>query len=262
VGEGDSAQPWYNAIPEGEARSHIETKGYKNPAELALANYSLTRLQRNDPTVVALPKPDAAPEDMTAFYRSIGAPETEEGYELKFGEEVTVDDGMVKFGKGVFHKAGLRPDQAQIIADGWNEHAASMGADFAEQNAQQNATEIEALRSEWGEKWDQNVAAGRRVVQALELGETEMSKIENAIGSSALLGLMAKLGHKSGESTFKGAGDGGGDPNDPAKMSPEKADARIKELQADVEFQKKYTDRQHPGHAEAVQTMERLYARV
>ena len=261
VGEGDGAQPWHATIPEAEARQHVETKGYKNPAELALANYNLTKLQRGDPTVVGLPGSDATPEQMSEFYGKLGRPDAPEGYEFKFADGVQVDDGMMQFARSTFHEAGLTPAQAQLVADKWNEFAAQQGEGFQTQITEQNDQELQALQTKWGGDLEKNKAAGQRAVQALGLDAELIGKVEQQIGSAAVVELLATIGRKSDEGEFT-ISPQGGDPNNPDTMSKEQAAGKIAELQADQEFQKKYTDRNHPGHKDAVDLMQRLFARA
>lgn len=261
VGEGENAKPWYATIPEEGARQHIEAKGYKTPAELALANYNLTKLQRGDPTVIGLPGDDATPEQMSEFYERLGRPAEPAGYEFKFDEGVKVDDSMLEFGRSAFHEAGLTPKQAQIVADKWNEFAASKTEELQGQTAQQNDAELDALKSAWGEDLDKNKAAGQRAMQALGIKPELVEKIEQNIGSAAIVELLATIGRKSDEGGFTNS-DQGGDPNNPETMSKEQAAAKITALQGDAEFQKKYTDRNHPGHKDAVEFMQRLFARA
>lgn len=261
VGEGDTAQPWYATIPEAEARAHIEAKGYKNPAELALANYSLTKMQRGDPSVVGLPGQNATDDDWKAFYAKLGRPETPDGYDIKFGEGVTADEAMVKWGKQTFHEAGLTPKQAQAVADKWNAFVAEQNATGAASVAQKNDAELAQLTARWGADLDRNKAAGQRVVKTLGLSDEFVSRIEGQIGSAAVVELLAMIGRKTDEGGFVGGG-AGADPNNPETMTKEQATARITSLNGDAEFQKKYTDRNHPGHKDAVELMQRLYARA
>lgn len=260
VGEGEAAQPWYATIPEPEARAHVESKQYANPAELALANYNLTKMQRGADDVIALPGKDAAPEQVKEFYSKLGVPENPAGYEFKFGEGVEVDDGMMEFGRNTFHKANLTPEQAQIVADNWNEFigtqgAAALGADTAANNAA-----LDALSASWGADLEANKAAGQRAVQALGLSNEAVERIEGAVGSAAVVELLASIGRKSDEGGFV-AGGVQMNPNNPATMSKDQAAARIMELQGDADFQKKYTDKSHPGHKEALTLMEQLFAK-
>lgn len=261
IGEGDTATPWYGVIPEEGARQHVEAKGYKNPAELALANYNLTKLQRGDPTVIGVPGKDATPEQMSEFYGKLGRPDSPEGYDFKFGEGVKVDDGMLSFARSAFHEAGLTPQQAQLVADKWNEFAAKQNGDATTAMSEQNAAELKDLETRWAGDLEKNKAAGQRVVQSLGLKADLISKVENQIGSAAIVELLAAIGRKSDEGAFT-AGNQGGDPDDPSQMTSQQAQTRIDALRGDADFQKKFNDAGHPGHKDAVKLMERLYSRI
>lgn len=261
LGEGDAAQPWWAFLPDQAAREHIAAKQYANPAELALANYNLTRLQTGDTNVVNLPGENATPEQWNDFYTKMGRPETPDAYDFKFGEGAEADDTMVKFGKSLFHSMGLNPTQAQAAADKWNEFAMEQNAAALEAQKAANDAELDALRSRWGADLDKNKAAGKRVVEALGLENDLIERVENQIGSAAIVELLATIGRKSDEGAFK-SGSVQNDPNDPSTMSREAAQAKVEQLQSDKDFQAKYTDAKHPGHAEAVALMERLYARL
>lgn len=261
VGEGEGAKPWHAVIPEEGARQHVEAKGYKNPAELALANYNLTKLQRGDPSVIGVPGENATPEEMNEFYGKLGRPETPDGYEFKFGEGVKADEGMLKFARDAFHKAGLTPSQAQTVADQWNAFAAEQNTAMQTQLGEQNDQELNALKSRWGADLDKNLAAGQRTMQALGLDAELVTRVENQIGSAAVVELLASIGRKSDEGGFT-AGGGQGDPNNPDAMTPTQAQARIQTLQSDTEFMKRYGDKAHPSHKDAVSEMERLFKRI
>lgn len=261
LGEGEQAKPWYSTIPEEAARQHIEAKAYRNPAELALANYNLTRLQRGDPSVIGVPGENATPEDWNAFYGKLGRPETPEGYEFQFGDDVKTDPAMVEWGKKAFHDVGLTPKQAQALAEKWNQFAAEQTGAGNAAFTQQNDQELAALETKWGADLQKNKAAGQRVVQALGLSADLLDRVESHIGAAPLVELLALIGRKTDEGGFMN-GNGGGDPNAPENMSKEQAASRIAQLQADAEFQKKYTDKNHPQNKEAVDLMVRLFARA
>lgn len=253
---------WWETIPEPEAREHVKAKGYKNPAELALANYSLTKMQRGANDVVNIPGEGATQNDWDAFYTKMGRPATATDYNLTFGENVQVDNKMVEFGKTLFHSMGLNNKQAQAAANSWNEFVAKTNQDSIEAEQQQNAKDMAALETTWGPDLNANKAAGERVMKALGLDEPTMAKIENAIGSATIVDLLARIGRKTDEGSLVFTGGNSGDPNDPGNMTKEQANARITTLQADAEFMKKYTDKNNPGHQEAVDIMLKLFAKA
>ena len=260
VGEGDKARDWYETIPEGPVRDHVKAKGYTNPFELANGNYNLTKLQTGSSDVIAVPGKDAKPEDWGAFYTKLGRPESADKYDLKFGEGVKTDERVVKFGKELFFELGVPAGKAQAAADKWNAFTAEVEAQELAAAQKANETALAALETKWGQDLGANKAAGERVVRALKLSEESMNAIESAIGAAPLVELLATIGRKSDEGSFF---DGGGnkDPNDPNNMTKDAATARIAQLQGDAEFNKKYLDKAHPGHAEAVQTMLKLQER-
>lgn len=261
LGEGEAATPWHATIPEAEARAHVEAKGYKNPAELALANYNLTKLQRGDPTVIGLPGENATADDMNAFYAKLGRPETADGYEFKAPEGVQIDDTMKSFAQTAFHAAGLTPAQAQTIFESWNGFVGEQNGALQQQLTEANTAELQALETKWGADFEKNRAAGERTMKALGLDSDLIERVEANIGSAAIVELLATIGRKSDEGGFT-AGSQNTDPNDPSNMSKEQAQAKIAELQASAEFQAKFTDRNHPGHKEALSLMERLFAKA
>lgn len=258
LGEGEAARPWYAAIPEEAARQHVEAKGYKNPAELALANYSLTKMQREG---VVVPGDNATPEETAAFYNKLGRPEAADGYDFKFGDGVTADEGMMTWAKTAFHEVGLSSKQAQALAEKWNAFAPTLGAAGTEAIQQQNTQELNDLTARWGADLDKNRVAGQRAMQALGLSADLVTRVENSIGSAAVVEMLAAIGRKSDEGGFMNGG-GGGNPNDPSGMTRDQAQARIAALNSDKAFQERYLDKTNAGHAAAVDEMQRLYMRL
>lgn len=90
-----------------------------------------------------------------------------------------------------------------------------------------------------------------------------MAAIEAKIGTAEVVQLLAAIGRKSAEGSFKGGNENPpGDPNDPSSMTPEHAQARMDALRADATFSAKYENKDNPGHAEAVQLMLALAAKA
>jgi hypothetical protein len=260
IGEGEAAKSWHDFVPEPEAKAHLLAKGYKTPAELALANYNLTRLQTGDPTVIGMPAADAPPEAWNQFYNKLGRPETADKYEIAMPQGMEADAGMLAWAKPAFHEAGLTPKQAQILSDKWNAYAAQTAQQSTEADATANQAALDKLNAEWGADLDKNREAGKRAMQALGVDADLVSAIEQNIGSAPIVKLLALIGRKADEGGFIGSQNA--DPNNPDTMTKEQANARITQLQGDPEFMRKYTTANDPGHAEALKTMERLFARV
>lgn len=261
LGEGDKAQPWWTTLPDEKAREHIAAKAYANPTELALANYNLTRMQTGDPNVLVLPGKDATPEQVNDFYTKLGRPPNADSYEFKFGEGVKASDDMVKFGKDFFFELGVPADKAQAGVDKWNNFVAAQNQAALDQQTAENNAALDALKTSWGAELDANKADGQRAMQALGLSAEAVNAIEASIGSAPIVELLATLGKKTREGGLV-AGSLTYDANNPETMSKEQAQTRINELQADPTFTAAYTDKTHAQHAEKVQLMQRLYAKI
>lgn len=259
IGDGDAAKPWYEAIPEESVRKHVEAKQYATPAELAMANYSLTQMY-TDPNIAKIPDAEAKPEDWDKFYTKLGRPESADKYDLKFGEGVQTDEGMVKFGKELFYKLGLPQNKAQEGAEMWNGYVAEQNAAAIAKQQNDNTQALVALEQKWGGELEQNKAAGKRVVESLGLPTELIDRVEANIGTAAIVELLATIGRKSDEGKFVASGKA--EPNNPATMSKEAAQERINQLRGDVAFEAKYTNPKHPEHAAAVKTILDLTART
>lgn len=262
IGEGAAAKPWFDTITEQPVRDLMATKQYKNPSELAMAYHNLNKLQNGAGDVVSVPKADAPAEEWGKFYTKLGRPEAAEKYDLKFGDSVKADPGMVKFGKEMFFEMGASPQKAQAMADKWNAFVTETTAAKLKADQIQNDAEVTALTTKWGADGEKNKAAGVRAVKALGLSNELVGKIESHIGTSAILELLVALGGKSAEGgAFKDNGGNSGDPNNVDAMSKEQAAARIKELQGDKDFQAKLTNKKDPAQKEALALWEKLWAK-
>lgn len=261
VGEGDQAKPWYTAIPEDSVRQTMEAKAYKNPAQLAMAYANLLKLQNGNDSVIAVPGDNATPEQVAAFNKKIGVPDAPDAYDFGFGQDAKVDEATTTFGKNMLHKLGVPASKAKVAGEMWNQFVQDQQRAVAEQQQTQNTAALAALEQEWGADLQANKAAGQRALAALKLDDATVQAIENNIGAAGIVKLLAAIGRASDEGGFVG-GNQGGDPNSPESMSKEAAQAKIKALQGDADFQKAYTDKNHPQHEEKVQYMMRLFARA
>lgn len=268
IGEGDKAQPWWSGITEEPVREYMKAKNYANPEEAARAAWSANKMFQESGRSDALiaPKADAKPEEWDAFYTKLGRPESPDKYDLKIPEGTPVDENLLKVGKGIFHKLGATPARAQEAFNEWQNFVVESNKAQLEAENTQNGTELAALEKTWGGALEEKKAAGLRVVQSLwpdaAEAEKKMDAIQRNIGAAPLVELLALIGSKSAEGTFKGAGNNNSDPNHPDSMTGEQATARIAVLNSDPAFQSKFTNKNDPGHKEAVNLMERLYAKA
>lgn len=258
-------KPWYEAaIPETEAdkpiRDFMKAKNYGNPAVLAKSLYEMNRqYEHAKSNSVALPAEGATAEDWNAFYKRLGRPDSVEGYnEVRWGENA--DPKLVEFGKNLAFKLGLNPKVTEsVLANEWNEFAKALNTEAETQAAEDNKKLVETLKTEWQGDFDANLAAGKRVIEVLQkngVTDVDLAQMEQHMGVPGVVKIMATIGKLTGEGNFM---DGGGPNSDLDNMTPENAKAEIERNLGDEEFSKKYYNKDHPEHKNAVERHEKLY---
>jgi hypothetical protein len=260
IGEGDAAKPWWSGIQEQPIKEYMEAKNYATPDEAARAAWNAHKMNTMAPEVQAVIEGKATPEQMNSFYSKLGRPEAPDKYNIKPLEGTTPDEGLMKFGKELFFELGANDAKAQAAYEKWEKHVAGMNAQVIEQERVANETALKTLETKWGADLEANKAAGLRAMQALGLDAAVQEQLDKNIGVAAVVELLAAIGKKSAEGGFVSTGKNT-DPDDPTNLSPEQASQRITTLQADPVFWGQYTNSKDPGHANAVQKMERLYAK-
>jgi hypothetical protein len=245
--QSDSAA-WVNSIPEGPARDLVVAKGYKGPADVASAYYNLTRIHTGSGDVIERPKADAKPEDMANWYRTVNGVSADTKYDLKFADGLQVDQTYVEQAKGWFKDAGLRPDQAQLLADKNNEWVQNAAAKIASDAKAKNDADVAALKTKYNAQgagaYDQLIANGSKAAKALGLSAEFLGRLDAANGVAANLELLAVLGERMGqEAPFR---DGH---NSDSFATPESARVELAKLKADSAFVTSLLDPKNPMHA-------------
>ena len=171
---------------DADAKTYLETKGFKSPAE------ALTALRGYEP------------------------PATADAYEIPVPEGESPD--FAKAVAPLFHKAGLSATQAKALAEGWNEMQSGQKAAAAQAEADA-ATAAEAaakredatLQAEWGKDYAANKEHARRAAMQFLPGDEAaktafIGEIEKKFGFAATMKMWAAIGQGLGEHTAKGLG--------------------------------------------------------
>jgi hypothetical protein len=216
---GEGTPDWRDAIAEPGLRRVAEK--FTSPVEVVKSYAALqSRLGRS----VVKPGSDAGAEEVAAYHRQLGVPETPAGYEVALPEslpEALRDDPATvalqqDFLKAM-HGAGAPPAVVQQALD-W--YYGQVGESLAQQTrgAEERRQEAEAgLRREWGGDHERNVALAQRAVQAFgDDAFTEFLESHEAAGVKlgdhpAFLRAFAAIGRGLGEDPpLAGAGESGG----------------------------------------------------
>lgn len=204
---------------------------------------------------VAVPAADAAPEVWAEFRKKTGTPDTVEGYKFEALPENLKGLGNVDKLEGGFKevalKAGLDPKQATIIRQWFLEHTGQSMQEMETAKAGATGEAEKALKTEWGTKYDANLAAAQRVVRKFGDPET-LAALESGLGNdSRLVKFLARIGGAISEDTLKG-GTRAGD-----FVTADAAKKEIASIQSDPK--NPYFVKSSPEHAAAVAKMTQLY---
>jgi hypothetical protein len=217
-------------------RDWVKAKGWKDPDAMAASARELeAKFLAGDKIV--LPKDGDGPEVIEAFHKAIGRPENADGYEIKLPEGEELDEGLSKVVREAAFKAGVPAAMFAPMAEAFNAHIRELAqnAETAEQQLREQG--VADYRTEVGDKFNVNIAAGNKAMKMLGIDGAAIAKIEQGLGTKETLALFAKLGHGMGEDILL---DAGGHPR--FSMSAEEAQAELDTLS------------KQPGYAEKLKT--------
>lgn len=240
-----SSGKWYDSVEDSDLKGYAELKGWKDPTEALNSYRNLEKLIGSEK--VPMPKGADDAEGWNRVYDALGRPKTSEGYGLTAAEGG--DPNLVKSASDKFYELGLTEKQGAELANWWAQQSKGIVEAQSQQAEQNFEKELGSLKSEWGDKYDENVEYGRRAAREYGLNQEKLTKLESALGTAEMLKLMASIGKGQGEAVFIDGDSGKG-----FGMSPAAAQSRIAALRADPGFAQKYLS----GDADAKEEMARL----
>ena len=172
-------------------------------------------------------------------------PKTAEEYKFNLPEDQKVDEAALKNFSTQAHKLGLLPGQAEGVVKFYND---MIGAELSNANSIATAAREKAtteLKTEWGQAYDQKIAAANNVVRSvLPDGFMSMNMEDGTkLGDNpVVIKAFAMLAEKMGEDKIISS-DG------PMMMTPKALDKEINSLTAPGSA---YWDKSHPAHKDAV----------
>lgn len=236
---------WWDGFQDNELKGYVQNKGWKDPADLAVGYKNLEKLLGAEK--MPMPKGADDAEGWNRVYDALGRPKSADGYKLSVPEG---DDGaFAKMAAGKFHELGLTSKQAEGLAAWYNEQGSGRMNEMQQQQAAKAEADMQSLKQEWGAAFDENVEYGRRAAREYGLNAEKLSALENSLGTSEMLKLMATIGRAQGESDFVTSSSG-----NTFGMTPSAAQQRISALRADKTWTAKYIS----GDADARSEMQRL----
>jgi len=206
---------------------------------------------------IALPKDDNDPawSDVLA---KLGRPEDPSGYQIP----KPADDSPVKLPEGMddkfkqkAHELGLTNKQAHELF-GWyvSDVVEPEFQSFDNQMEKSRQDGEKALRQEFGNAFDDKIKDAQRAVS--EFGGDEVLEALTRTGLANdpnVVKMLSKIGEGLREDTVGGSSPQFG-------KTPDQAKQEIQSLKADKSFMENYLSARAPGHKDAVDKMNRLYA--
>ena len=241
----NAAGNWWDGFQDNNLKGYVQNKGWKDPADLAVGYKNLEKLLGAEK--IPMPKGADDAEGWTRVYDALGRPKSADEYKLSVPEGDTGE--FAKLAAGKFHELGLTAKQAEGLAAWYNEQGSGRMNEMQQQQAAKAEADMQSLKQEWGAAFDENVEFGRRAAREYGLNAEKLSALENSLGTSEMLKLMATIGRAQGESEFVTSSSG-----NTFGMTPSAAQQRITALRADKTWTAKYIS----GDADARSEMQRL----
>jgi len=267
----DDPQDWKESLSE-DLRSHPVFEKFKLgegealvgvPPSLIKSHAEQQKLVGRDK--IPVPPENATDEDWGEVWSRLGRPETPEGYELKIAEDLPdivkndIDEDLMSGFRGICHKAGIIPAQAQMVLD-WFLPANAKKKEQRDQEGEEFRQRSEAtLRKEWGRAYDEKIMLSQNTFAhfAAQLGEERCERLMNLMDDSdagndpLLLALFAQIGDAIGEDVIAGKA------TTSFALTPEQAGTEITKIFGDKDHP--YHHKDHPEHKMAVQRMAELH---
>jgi hypothetical protein len=197
--------------------------------------------------VIKIPKADAPPEDLRAYYERLGAPKEAKDYDLS----VIKDTGLSEAIRTAAHARGVTKDAATDIAAAVQKAVDSKTTTDNGEMTAKLAAQKDALQKNWGDKFAFNHLQAIEGARRLGIDPEGVKALEGVIGYDKVMEAMRKIGANTREDTFIERGQGG--PTGEV-TTVEGAHARKAELMADNAWVTKYNN----GDAVARREMDRL----
>lgn len=248
-----AAFDWKTSGLDEASLAFVGERQWRDPASLLGSYRNLEKLTGRLDAIISVPKDDN-PEAWGAVYDRLGRPKAAAEYKLPVPEG---DKGEFAGVAGNwFHELGLNTRQAQGIATKWNEHVANITKAETEATQLRDREQVDGLKKDWGSNYDAFSAQVDAAAATFGMTTEQLTALKNAMGPGAAMKFMQSIGSKLGvEGEFHASeGKGGGD----ALLTPEQAQAKLRELRGDRTFSERFNASDPAIRAEARREMDRL----
>ena len=163
--DGTFAEGWANNLPEDSAAYKDTLSKYKSVPDMAKALANANALIGKK---LGVPNEKSSPEEVAAFRRSLGVPDTIDEYKFApdaLPEGMTWDDNNVKNYAEIAHKHNIPPSamKALVTEHAKMEHFKMQG--MQAQIEKQHVDAVNTLKKEWGGEFDKNIGLAKQAAK-------------------------------------------------------------------------------------------------
>ena len=250
------AKPWFdNLSPELKADPNVAK--YKTAEDLVKGHLESVKLIGSKGVIV--PKPDAPQAEIDKFYNTLGRPEKPEGYKFtpieNLPESLKTNPQVETIIKGLFHKAGLTSQQADLIQAEYTKMTAAVVMKQQEAYIQAQKTAETELRNEWAQNYDKNIQLAKRLVLSIG-GQEVLDAFGEAGNNPKVLKFLAKVGQSFAEDSIERLGVSGLQTN---AAEAKNQISKINNMAVEERKNHPYWNESHRDHDKAVKEMQELY---
>jgi len=163
--DGTFTEGWANNLPEDSAAYKDTLSKYKSVPDMAKALANANALIGKK---LGVPNEKSSPEEVAAFRRSLGVPDTIDEYKFApdaLPEGMTWDDNNVKNYAEIAHKHNIPPSamKALVTEHAKMEHFKMQG--MQAQIEKQHVDAVNTLKKEWGGEFEKNIGLAKQAAK-------------------------------------------------------------------------------------------------
>ena len=239
-----SGKTWKEAISQ-EYRSNPNIEKFTELDALAKSYINAVSMIGTDK--IPLPGKAATDEQWNEVYNKLGRPETADNYKLEFKTDVApVDENVIKGFAQNAHKLGLNNKQAQGILEFYKSTLEGSAKEMSVNMESAQAEATNALRSEWGRAYDDNLRKAANVAQTYlepELLDTQLRDGSRLGDNPKIIKAFANIANLLSEDKIIGT-------ESDNILQGREVEKEIEELTSDR--QGAYWNKMHPNHNKVV----------
>ena len=239
-----SGKTWKEAISE-EYRKNPNIEKFTELDALAKSYINAVSMIGTDK--IPLPGKSATDEQWNEVYNKLGRPESPDKYTLEFKTDVApVDENVIKGFAQNAHKLGLNNKQAQGILEFYKSTLEGSAKEMSVNMEAAQASAANALRSEWGKAYDENLRRASSVAQTYlepELLDTQLRDGSRLGDNPKIIKAFANIANLLSEDKIIGT-------EADNVLQGREIEKEIEELTSDR--QGAYWNKMHPNHTKVV----------